>query len=388
MQTGKGSLEKARQDFKRALDILPEYALAHSGLGAAFALSSLNRRHPEDLDAAQFHLTRALKLDPELADPYPWLCYVLMRTNRFEAAVQAGLRGVQLQPDLVTAHYFLGLAYVAGGEIDPAHFRSAVRHLGSASRVNPLWQPTWFVLSYVALLIGDYQHAEHYTNRLLEMNRAPSGFPFIGAEIILGSVKLRQRNLRDARSLLLRFLESMSESDHMYRDAMSSTAACVLGDVELRDGCSMAALAAYRRGWHTVQEYPRIAAYQRITARAQAGLAAASAATGERSRAEDLLERATATARDSEAIEHAAAAATMAELYWTIATAWARLGHSARALDALQCAVRTGWRDAAWMDLDPELESLRNSAPFQCLVDEVRQWPGVQFDEQAEAILV
>lgn len=387
-QTQKESLEKARQDFKRALDILPDYALAHSGLGAAFALSSLNRRHPQDLDAAEFHLTKALELDPEIAEPYPWLCYVLMRTNRFEAAVQAGFRGVQLQPHLVTSHYFLGLAYVAGAEIDAAHFRNAARHLGNATQVNTLWQPTWFVLSYVALLVGDYQHATQYANRLLELSRAPKGFAFIGAEIVLAAVKLRQGNLRDARSLLLRFLESISESDHMYRDAMSSTAACVLGDVELRDGHNMAALAAYRRGWPTVQEHPRVAAYQRIAARAQAGLAAAYAATGERSRAEDLLERAKATARDSEAIEHAAAAATMAELYWTVATAWARLGHSARALEALQSAVRTGWRDAAWMRLDSEFESVRNSAGFQSLVEEVCRWPGVQFDEPAESIFV
>ena len=52
-QAGKESLENARRDFQRALDILPGYALAHSGLGSACALCSLNRRNPEDLDAAQ-----------------------------------------------------------------------------------------------------------------------------------------------------------------------------------------------------------------------------------------------------------------------------------------------------------------------------------------------
>jgi tetratricopeptide (TPR) repeat protein len=199
---------------------------------------------------AEFHLTKALELDRELAEPYPWLCYVLMRTNRFEAAVQSGVQGVQLQPDLVFAHYFLGLAYFAGGEIDAANYQRAARHLGDAVRVNPHFQPTWFVLSQLALLTGDYQRAEGYASRLLEMSRAPKGMPFIGAEIILGSVKLRERDATTARHHLLAFLEHMRESDHMYRDAMTGAAGCALGDVELRHGPASAALAAYRRGWY------------------------------------------------------------------------------------------------------------------------------------------
>jgi hypothetical protein len=237
------------------------------------------------------------------------------------------------------------------------------------------------VPSYLALVLGDYKHAEYCAGRLLELSQSPRGFSFIGAEIVLGSVKLRQGDMAGARSFLVAFLERISESDHMYRDAMSATAACVLGDVELRQAHCSGALAAYRRGWHTVQEYPRIAAYQRIAARVQAGLAASYAATGEVKRARDLLDRASQTARDSESIEHAAAAATMSELYWTVATAWARLRDDTRALEALQSAVRTGWRDAAWMERDPEFEALRGSDSFQRLVKGVREWPRVRFEE-------
>jgi len=71
------------------------------------------------------------------------------------------------------------------------------------------------------------------------------------------------------------FENVMADSDHMYRDAVSGAAACVLGDVELRHGTPRDALAAYRRAWHAVQENPRITAYSRIAVRAQAGLAAA-----------------------------------------------------------------------------------------------------------------
>jgi hypothetical protein len=203
--------------------------------------------------------------------------------------------------------------------------------------------------------------------------------PFIGAEIVFGAVRLRQHDIPGACHFLTTFLERMSESDHMYRDAMSAAATCALGDLELRYGQSAAALAAYRRGWHTVQEYPRITAYQRVAARAQAGLAAAYAAAGERRRAEDLLERASRTARDSESMEHSAAGASMPELYWAIAAAWARLENAGSALYTLQSAVRTGWRDAAWMERDPEFAAVRDSARFQALLDSIRRWPTVRF---------
>ncbi|HTS65478.1 MAG TPA: winged helix-turn-helix domain-containing protein [Candidatus Acidoferrales bacterium] len=377
------ALEKARHDFERALEILPDYALAHSGLGAAHALRSLNRRDPEDLERAELHLTRALELDPEIAEPYPWLCYVFMRKNRFAAAVQAGHRGVQLQPDLVTAHYFLGLVYFAGAETDAATYQPATRHLLDATRVGPHWQPSWFVLSYLALLNGDYRHAELYANTLLQMSGSPKGVPFIGAEIVLGTVKLRQGDPEGARRVLHAFLDRMADSDHMYRDAMTAAAACVLGEVELRHGEIAAAQAAWRRGWHALQENPRIMAYQRTAARAQAGLAAAYAASGDRTRARGLLDRASATANASESLEHAAAAASMPEVYWTIATAWCRLGDAQRTVEALKSALRTGWRDAAWLERDPEFEAIWNTGEFQGLGHYVHKWPSVRFEGAA-----
>ena len=378
-QVGKDSLEQARGDFERALALRPDYAMAHSGLGATHALRSLNRRHPEDLDTAESHLRRALQLDAELAEPYPWLCYVLMRKNSPLEALAAGHRGVQLQPDLAHAHYFLGLAYFACCEREPAHYQNAAWRLLDAARTNPHWQPTWFVLSYVALLNGDYPHATEYAERLIGMNLAPKGLPFIGAEIVLATVKLRLSEIPQARALVFSFLDRMSSSNHMYRDSMSAAAACILGDVELRHGSGADALAAYRKAWSLVQEHPRIMAYQRIAARAQAGLAAAYAAVGERRKSEDLLARAIQTTQESESQEHSAAAASLAELYWSLAAGCVRIGDPAQAIEMARRAVQAGWRDAAWMEHDSELNSVRSDAEFVCLVEFVHSAPKPRF---------
>jgi len=74
----------------------------------------------------------------------------------------------------------------------------------------------------------------------------------------------------------------------------------------------------------------------------------------------------------------------MPEVYWTIASACVRLRNRSLALEALQSAVRIGCRDAAWLERDPEFESLRTTGAFQHLVNEIHRWPGIQF-EQDEA---
>ena len=375
----KSSLERAREDFERALALQPRYAMAHSGLGATHAMRTINRRDPVDLETARAHLMRALELDEELAEPYPWLCYVNMRLSRSDLAIEAGHRGVQLQPNLVHAHYFLGLAYFASSERDVLNYQPAVDHLSQATQVGPGWQASWFVLSCVALAHGDYPNSRRFAGRLLELNGQTGGVPFIGAELVLASVYLREGRFAGARDILLDFLARLDFSDHMYRSSMSATAACVLGDAELRDRRAAEALAAYRRGWHLVQEHTRMVAHLRISARVQAGLAAAYAAIHTPKRAVDLLDTAACLAARSEAPEHAAAGVSLYELYWSLAVASVRLRNRQRALEMLEKSVSAGWMDRPWLENDPELCTLHAEPGFRALADRIERTRNVRF---------
>jgi len=110
------------------------------------------------------------------------------------------------------------------------------------------------------------------------------------------------------------------------------------------------------------------------------GLSAAYAAKGERTRAGELLGRAMQAARDSELPEHNAAAASLAKLYWSVAVGCARLDDVPGALEMTRSAVRSGWRDAAWMERDPELRMLREEGEFQQLFEQVRCAPRLRFE--------
>ena len=378
-QAGKESLEEARSLFEQAIALDPTYAMAHSGLGATYALRNINRRDPEDLKSALFHLRKALDLDSELAEPYPWLSYVYVRVGLLDEAIQTGRQGVKLLPDLVQAQYFLGMAYFGSTERGTDHYQVSAGHLLKAARIAPRWQASWLGLSYIALLTGDYARVREFAGHLLPQPGVTVELPFLGGEHALASVEMRLGEWRQARKILLEFLERMKNSDHMYRDTMSAAAACILGDVYIREGAIDDALASYRRAWHILQEHRRIMGHARLCARAQAGLALAYASQGDRDRATGLLSKAIETAEASTSVAHSVPVVSLAEQFYTIAAAHTELGATKEAMHALRRAAASGWRDAEWLRRDPLLERLRGSPEFGGIVDSAARFPPVRF---------
>jgi len=380
-EMGRTSLEEARHRFEQALSFDPRYAMAQSGLGATYAMRFIHRNDPGDLVQARGHLERARELDPELADPYPWLCYVYMRGEKFREAFDAGQRAIELLPDLVQAHYFLGLAYFASCEADPLAYQRAVAHLLEASRVDPSWQATWFLLARVSLLNGNYERAEHFSQRLLNFPAGDaSATRFIGAETILGNLSLRRGNLQEAETWFKQGMEVLSTSDHMYRDGMRVASACGLGDTNLRRERFSVALTDYRKAWHIVQEYPRIMTRDRASARALAGLAAAYAAQGDREHAKKNLSQAVEALEKCGKVQSAGADASLPELYHSVAVAYMRSEKHDEALNMLVRAVQTGWRDAAWLERDLEFRSLIADTRFLEVVRLVGELSQLRFE--------
>jgi TolB-like protein len=97
-QFGKESFERARQHFERAVALDPRYALAHAALGATHAMRYIHRTDPADLDRSARYSERALELDPELGEPYPWLTYAYMRQGKVDQAIRTGHKESKSSP--------------------------------------------------------------------------------------------------------------------------------------------------------------------------------------------------------------------------------------------------------------------------------------------------
>jgi tetratricopeptide (TPR) repeat protein len=345
----------------------------------------VHRTDPADLERAARYSERAIELDPELGEPYPWLSYAYMRQGKVEQAVRTGHKGVERQPDLVLSHYFLAASYMCRSETDIASYQPAVKHFLDATLTDPRWGATWLCLGHIAVACGEYDRAEEFLLNLREIERRGPGFGFfLGSEMILATIKQRRGDKEGAREMCAASTATLESRDHVYREAFLALTACGLGDLLLREGRADAALTEFRRASRLVKEYPRMLGRQRVLARTLAGMGAVQAALGETSHARQSLEEAaqhlTEIARNPQAWVWEG---FLGQLYWNKAAAHQRLGESDLALDSLERAVGYGWRDTHWLASDPDFIALRDQPRFQALQEYLNLLPALEFKPNA-----
>ncbi len=382
---GKESVERARQHLERAVALDPNYALAYAALGATHAMRYIHRTDPADLDYAARYSERAIELDHEIGEPHTWLSYAYMRQGKIAQAIAAGRKGVELQPDLVLAHYFLGASYMVATESDPNGYQPAVTHLLDATVADPRWAASWLCLGQLATMCGEYDHAQQYLMSGLEVQRRGPGFGyFIGSEMVLATVIQRRGDTGKARDIYASATASFESCDHVYREAFLALTACGLGDLLRRDGHFEAALIEFRRASRLVKEYPRMLGRQRVLARTQAGMGAVYAAQGDRKRAGESLEQVGPLLKEIVQVPQSWIwEGFIGQLYYAASAAYARLGEPEIALDCLGKAIVGGWRDVHWLASDAEFDALRSQDRFKTMQKKLELLPAIEFKPSA-----
>jgi non-specific serine/threonine protein kinase len=134
-----GGLQKGLQFFQHAIEKDPGYALPHVGIAdtfgmfGAYSYMSPHQAYPRARAAA----TKALAIDPELAEVYPSLGWITMFYDwDWPAAEGHFLKAIQMKPDYPPAHMWYGnLLYCTG------RFDESVREMRKAKELDPL-EPT------------------------------------------------------------------------------------------------------------------------------------------------------------------------------------------------------------------------------------------------------
>ena len=123
--------------FERALQLDPNYALAHAGLAAACAriYNSVaeDKSRQQWRERAEREVRAALQLDPNLAEAH-WALAVVYNGTDFEwdRAAEASRRALELNPSLDSAHQTLAGAYFHLGLLDLVE-----GELQAAEEINP-----------------------------------------------------------------------------------------------------------------------------------------------------------------------------------------------------------------------------------------------------------
>lgn len=109
-----GQFAEAADMARRALEMEPDSAMAHSTLGLASAAA-------EDWDAAEASFRRAVELDPNTARAHAGLADIYFAREDFQAAVDAATAALSLNDQLTAAYGIRGLANNALGNQQEAY---------------------------------------------------------------------------------------------------------------------------------------------------------------------------------------------------------------------------------------------------------------------------
>jgi len=123
----------AREVFERAIAIDPGYARAFAGISDCFAYQYMyGGRDPADLEKAVAAASRAIQIDPELAEASASLGTALSLSGRHAEAEDAFRTAIRINSELFEAHYFYARDNFAQGKLE-----ETVREYEEAIRVRP-----------------------------------------------------------------------------------------------------------------------------------------------------------------------------------------------------------------------------------------------------------
>ena len=159
--------EQAIELFKKAIEIDPDYALAHAGLGDSYSQRVIRFGFPEAewFDAAIEQAQKAISLDPNLAEGYKALgsAYGFVK-GWWTKAVEALQKAVEANPNSALACGSLGQCYYTIGEFD-----KAFPFIKKAIALNPAGAFPCSELGYVYISLDDPLRAEEWFKKALEL---------------------------------------------------------------------------------------------------------------------------------------------------------------------------------------------------------------------------
>jgi TolB-like protein/Tfp pilus assembly protein PilF len=378
---------KSRAASEQALRLDPR-------LGEAYASEGKRRNWEGDHEGAETAFKRSLQLNPNYAQAYQWYGEMLRAlSGRIEEALELSGRAVTLDPKsaIIVGDYGIVLAFAGRFEDALAHYRQAVeieprfakgyRLIGSVlarflgrldEAVAPLQKSLSFdpetlnALNWLGLIyleLGDLQQAAYWRDRALA--QAP--------ENIVPDVVIALHMVRGENDAALAYARKDLEADPGYLRSLR-----LVRDREMKAGRLEAARGLFE------QAYPELFLDSELNVdrgnrEAAVDLAYLLLQTGERNRAERLLDK-------SQAAIALGRGSTIEGFSVLEARIHALRGDRASALPALRQAVDQGWRWFAWYFLnhDPLLAPLHGDPEFQAMKQEIEADMAEQLARVAE----
>ncbi|MEO5895194.1 MAG: protein kinase [Vicinamibacterales bacterium] len=235
-QATRESIERAIAAFEDATRHDPEYAIAWAALGGAYGLKGSFLSIADMLHKAIELETRALALNPELADAHMWLASALLALGNIDDSIAAVREAIRLEPDNGQAHQGLARAlWVGRGD-----FAAAIPEFERSIELNPEAGYSYLQLGLLLAWEGQYDRAEDVCRRAVELQEqyisGNAGLQIVGAHSRLGYVHYLRGHYEEALRSYEREMAFIGASDHALRERTQIELNMKIGSVYFRQG--------------------------------------------------------------------------------------------------------------------------------------------------------
>jgi adenylate cyclase len=182
----------AREVFRQAASIQPDYARAHAGIASTHAVD-INMNWAQDrqqsIEAGLRAIERATQLDPRSAEASISRANLLLSSLRHDEAIKAALYTVKLAPNSADAH-----AQLAWQLTNSGRHEEALQTIAYAKRLNPRFTQVYLYVEALAMF-----HLERYEALLPMLTRAVAMNPsFDRLQLLLAATYAHLEQIEDA----------------------------------------------------------------------------------------------------------------------------------------------------------------------------------------------
>lgn len=288
------SVDRAILFFERAVAFDPGFARAHLLLGSAYDVKGTYLTMSDLMERALVCFRKAIELRPTFAEAWKELGNTLIALNREGEAMEAIGRALSLAPDDAGAHGALARAYFVG----MGRFHEAATEYEKALSLNPLGGWYALQLAHAAALIRDFPRGEAAARRAIELQEeflsGKEGVLSIGAYMRLGQMAALQGRHADAIKEYECELGFLQRVDHALKERTVIELHVRMGSALLKLDQPIPAQAELQAAIDGFEERLAVGADEPYT---RYYVAAAYALLGQSERALDALEKAAAMRR-------------------------------------------------------------------------------------------
>lgn len=334
--------DEAIRLFREATALDSGYAVAWGGLALAYAYKNIRFGFsPAYLDSTMTAADRALAFDRETSTAYQARSLVYIGHGQLGRSLDESLTAVRYDPNDAGAVNIVGVNYHSVGQFD-----EALRWIRRAAALEPT------ALFYRTNIAGLYTHlgeTELADSVLREVGRLDPDYPISEAQYM---------SLARARGDLDGLLAAAKRWVELTPDDPAAHYGLAAASLDTRD-------------WQAARDYmdrayelsPDGEFREEDQHLGTTVLGFALLQLGEAERGRELLVRSVRSMADE-----LADGGDFPLLHWELGAAHAAMGNVTGALDALEDAVTTGWRDDRWPHMDPVMDLVRDDARFESLM--------------------